>query len=492
MSSHFPKSLLISSVGISVSSALIPPVARSQAKSANTEATPPRTVGGVALPDPNAINRKIQQDYPAELFDDPNYTKKGAELNGAATTTNPTVPASNGNITAVESSNMTAVGSSNYTFVLSTPLVIAIVVVVGGLALFPVVHLLLNSKKILEFKRNSFWSKLTDRFQKPRILESDEFLHQRNLDQLITIGNQAENIHAEKFGNSEFTAFVKIKSYIHRSMGEYTGLDDILDMLTAAIGAQNSFLTIEGGESRHCSSTQQQLYKLVNNLLAEELDPREFTQQVNQKLAELLPQLKTEEGKIALQAYATEVGNVAQTPLGLKLLLLFKRYQFDDFSVLRGVSNTINDLKNEDLLNLDSLLLLVMVKYDVFEKLGPIIGVSEEYNRPETYAKMLQYIGLKDKHEDAYQKFQAFLLLMKKWETYCKTVANVRQKYDPQQYRLPKSFTTVIPGIDLYEKYKDSLPLTASAPSKSTPMNKVAPIAPVQTVEAEKALAAVE
>ncbi len=76
MSSHLPKSLLISSVGISVSSVLIPTVARSQAKPTNTEAAPPRTVGGVALPDPHAINKKIQKDYPAELFDDPEYTKK--------------------------------------------------------------------------------------------------------------------------------------------------------------------------------------------------------------------------------------------------------------------------------------------------------------------------------------------------------------------------------------------------------------------------------
>jgi hypothetical protein len=26
------------------------------------------------LPDPNVINKKIKQDYPPELFDDPNYT----------------------------------------------------------------------------------------------------------------------------------------------------------------------------------------------------------------------------------------------------------------------------------------------------------------------------------------------------------------------------------------------------------------------------------
>jgi hypothetical protein len=500
MSSRSPKALLIRGAGISALSILIPTAAQSQSKPAKNEATAPRTVGGVALPDPNAINKKIQQDYPAELFDDPNYAKKGAELNGAtttqkgaelngSTTTQPaTIPI------ATSGGNMTAVGSSNYTFVLSTPLMIALVVVVGGLALFPVLHLLLNSKKAITFINSSPLSKLFDKFQKPKILESDEFLHQRNLDQLITIGNQAENIHGEKFGNSEFTTFVKIKSYIHRSIDEYAGLDDILDMLTAAIGAQNSFLTIDGAESRHCSGTQQQLYKLVDSLLAEKLDPNEFTQKVNQKLAELLPQLKTEEGKIALQAYATEIDKIAQTPLGLRLLLLFKRYHFDDFSVLRGVNNTINDLKNEDLLNLDSLLLLVMVKYDIFEKLGPIIGVSDEYNRPETYAKILQYIGLKDKHEDAYGKFQAFLLLMKKWETYCKTVANVRQKYDPQQYRLPKSFATIIPATDLYEKYKDSLPTITSAPSKSTPTTKIAPTVAVQAVETEteKVLATVE
>ena len=149
-------------------------VARSQSKPAKSEATPPKTVGGVALPDPNALNKKIQKDYPAELFDDPEYTKKGAELNGS-TSTNSTIT------TTAQDGSTAVVGNSNFTFVLSTPLVIAIVAVVGGLALFPVAHLLLNSKKMLEFKRNSVWSKLTDRFQKPRILESDEFLHQRNI-----------------------------------------------------------------------------------------------------------------------------------------------------------------------------------------------------------------------------------------------------------------------------------------------------------------------
>jgi hypothetical protein len=497
MSDHLPKLSLIKGVGISVAGTLIPTIARAQAKPAKTEATPPRTVGGVALPDPNAINKKIQQDYPAELFDDPKYTQKGAELNGTTTTipanTPGVVPEVVPGVTS-GNNNTTAIGTSNYTFVVSTPLLMGIMVVVGGLALFPIVQMLLNSKKILAFKDNSPLAKLFDRFQKPKVLESDEFLHQRNLDQLTAITAQAESIHGEKFGNNEFTTFIKIKSYIHRGMDEYAGLDHNIDMLTAAVSAQNSFLTIEGSESRHCSSTQQELYKLVNRLLREDIDSKELVAQANVKLAELLPLLKTEEGKVALQTYAKEIEKVSQNPLGLKLLLLFKQYNFDDFSTLRSVSDTINKLGNEDLLNLDGLLLLVMTKYDIFEKLGPIIGVAEEHNRPETYAKMLQYVGLKAHHEESYQKFQDFLLLIKKWGVHYQTVSNVRQKYSAKEYRLSKGFTATIPGLELYKKYKDLKPVaTKPSPVTTVDLPTLVVVAEVETdVEVTPAEAAAD
>ncbi|WP_051038956.1 hypothetical protein [Chamaesiphon minutus] len=169
----------------------------------------------------------------------------------------------------------------------------------------------------------------------------------------------------------------------------------------------------------------------------------------------------TEEGKVALRSYVAEISKISENPLGLKPILLFKKYQLDDYSTLRSVSNTINLLEAEDLLNLDALLLLVMVKYDVFEKLGPIVGIAEQYNRPETYSKMLQYIGLKSRHEVSYQKFQEFLLLLKQWETHYKTIVNVRNKYSEKDYQLPKEFGTEPPGFGLYQKYKDSFHLIA-------------------------------
>jgi hypothetical protein len=382
-------------------------------------------------------------------------------------------------------SDSVAIGAGNSTFVMSTPAAISITVVIGGLALFPVISLLLNSKKAAKLGKDSFLTKFGDRYRKPQVLESDKFLHQRNFEKLAQITNQAENLNADKFGNTEFMVFFKIKSYIARSIDEYANLDEIIELLKIAIDAQASFSQIDSTESRYCSSGQQQLYKFVNSLLNQEIEPSSFKSQVAQKLEEVLPLLQTEEGKVALRNYVVEMNKISCHALGLKLMLLFKKYQLEDYSILRGISTTINQLESEDLLNLDALLIMVMVKYDLFEKLGPIIGISEEYNRPETYSKMLQYIGLKSRHETSYQKFQDFLLLLKQWDIHYKSIGNIREKYDSKKYRLPKEFSANVPGLALYQKYKDSLHLLISsdAPTTIAP-NQVAvakPAAPILT-----------
>jgi hypothetical protein len=439
MSKYLPKPSSIVGLGLAMSTVLVANIARSQSTKKEEDDLPTESTAV-------QMNRQLQKALPSNLANPKNLANPN---NPANSTESPGSP------------NSTAIGNAQYTFVISTPVLIGVAVVIGGLALFPVLSLLLNSKKAAQFGQNKFLSKFGDRFRKPQVLESDKFLHQRNIEKLAQITNQAENLNADKFGNTEFMVFFKIKSYIARSIDEYANLDEIIEMLKVAIDAQSSFARIDSTESRYCSSSQQQLYKFVNSLLTQEIDSDVFKNLVNQKLEEVLPLLKTEEGKVALQAYATEIGKVSEHPLGLKLVLLFKKYQLDDYSTLRGVSDTINRLESEDLLNVDSLMLLVMVKYDIFEKLGPIVGIEDKYNRPETYSKMLQYIGLKSRHETSYQKFQDFLLLIKEWEIHYKTVLNVRGKYTAKEYRLPKEFSAEVPGFTLYQKYKDSFHLIA-------------------------------
>jgi hypothetical protein len=452
---YLPKPLYLGSLGLAIQTI------GCEAHAAQAQSQPDRNFRS-ALPSADEINKKIERSYPQDLLGDDKTANPAQSPSPAPSVAPTTVP-----------SGSTAITAANYTFVLSTPALIAVGVVVGGLALFPIFHLLLNSKKAAEIGKNKMWSKLADRFQKPQVLESDAFLHQRNFEKLSQLANQAENIHADKFGNTEFMTFFKIKSYIARSVGEYTNLDEIIELLKISIDTQNSFATIDSTESRHCSSSQQELYKFVNLLYEQNLDHETFRERVELKLQEVLPKLKTDEGREVLQTYAKEVAKVARHRLAVKLLQSFKKYNLADYSILRSVANTINLLDGEDLLNLDGLMLLVMVKYEVFEKLGPIVGVAEEYNRPETYSKMLQYIGLKSRHEGSFEKFQEFLLTLKQWEIHYRTIGNVREKYDIKDYRLPKDFTAEVPGAALYQKYKDSFHLIASA----------APTIPLQPID---------
>ncbi|WP_310424251.1 hypothetical protein [Chamaesiphon sp. VAR_48_metabat_135_sub] len=446
MSKYLLKPSSIVSLGLAVPTVLAPNIARSQSTKKEEHDLPTESTA-------TAANQQIQKALTANQ----NHTS---------------------NPTPSPSANSTTIGTAQYTFVISTPVLIGVGVVIGGLALFPILSLLLSSKKVGELRKSDLLSKFVQRFQKPQILESDKFLHRRTFEKLAQITNQAENLNADKFGNTEFLTFFRIKSHIALSLDAYANLDETIELLRVAIDAQNSFARIDSTESRYCSGGQQKLYKFVNSLLTQELDSAAFKELVNQKLEEVLPLLKTEEGKVAVKSYAVEMGKVSEHPLGLKLVLLFKKYQLDDFSTLRSVSNTINLLQSEDLLNLDALMVLVMVKYDVFEKLGPIIGIEEQYNRPETYSKMLQYIGLKSRHETAYQKFQDFLLLLKQWEIQYKTILNVRQKYTEKDYQLPKEFSAEVPGFALYQKYKDSFHLITAVTPPTVATKQVATPAP--------------
>jgi type II secretory pathway pseudopilin PulG len=440
ISKYLPKPSSIVSLGIALPTVLVPNIARSQSKQNSDEDNLPSDSTAAD------INRQLHKALPANLANPKN-------IDNLNNTTNPTPS---------PSANSTTIGTAQYTFVISTPALIGVAVVIGGLALFPVLSLLLSSTKVGDLRKSDFFLKFIQRFQKAQVLESDKFLHRRTVEKLAQITNQAENLNADKFGNTEFLTFFRIKSHIALSIDAYANLDETIELLRVAIDAQNSFARIDSTESRYCSGGQQKLYKFVNSLLTQGLDSATFKELINQKLEEVLPLLKTEEGKVAVESYVVEMGKVSEHPLGLKLVLLFKKYQLDDFSTLRSVSNTINLLESEDLLNLDALMVLVMVKYNIFEKLGPIIGIEEQYNRPETYSKMLQYIGLKSRYETAYQKFQEFLLLLKQWEIQYKTILNVRNKYTEKNYQIPKEFSAEVPGFALYQKYKDSFHLITS------------------------------
>ena len=298
---------------------------------------------------------------------------------------------------------------------------------------------------------------LKDKFSNPKVPEGTVFLHERAFEELEQIAKQVERINLEKFGNAEFLLFLKIKQSIEKGKKEYQILSGRAELLKVAIATQSSFLKIEQTELRFRSRNQQEFYQFVIDSLNQDLDKAKFRDRVKRKLAEIIPLLNTEKGRDALQSYLKEIDKISEHKLGLKLLSLFKKYQLADFTILKRVSDLVNQLQGCDLLAAKNLVTLAINDYEIFEKLAPIIGVSESDNSPETYANILQYIGLIYRHEKSYDKFQQLLEAIKKWQKPYKTVTMIRKEYKASEYRLPKEFYQEIPGLNIYKKYEKFL-----------------------------------
>lgn len=63
---------------------------------------------------------------------------------------------------------------------------------------------------------------------------------------------------------------------------------------------------------------------------------------------------------------------------------MFKKYQLADFAILRKVSELVEQVNGQDLLEDKNLMALILTNYDVLEKLAPIIQISKQDINPNT------------------------------------------------------------------------------------------------------------
>lgn len=297
-----------------------------------------------------------------------------------------------------------------------------------------------------------------EKFGKPKVPEGSVNLHARSFKEITLIGNQAEKINSEKFGNTEFLLLLKIKINMAKEAEGYQGLSNCVDLLQAGIIAQKSFLRLEQTELRYRSRKQQEFYRYVAESLAEEIEQEAFMRKIKKKKTEILPLITTQEGRDAIDVYSKELKVLSQYQLGLKLLALFKQYELQDFSILKNISDVVEALAGKDLIKSDDLVSAILEHYESFEKLGPIIGIAPAESTPQAYARILQVIGLTNRHGKSYLEFEQLVKLLKKWETPYKAIAIVRKEYTEGEYNIPAEFKQDIPGEQTYQKYAEYLP----------------------------------
>lgn len=236
--------------------------------------------------------------------------------------------------------------------------------------------------------------------------------------------------------------------------GAFNGLKYSIDLLRVALETKESFLKIEAIETRYRSYSQQEFYEYVYEYLQKDLSVEEFQGVIQRHLNEIIPKIKSDEGKAAIQSYVNQLDIVCKDILGLKLLFLFKQYDLSNFALLRTVSDIADTFYDKNLESMKEFMVVVQLNAELFLKLGQIIQIPPAKNIPETYAVMLQYIALKNRHQKSYGQFQQLLELLKQWQKFYHPLVTIRQQYPFQEYKQPAIFNEEIPGLNIYEKYQ--------------------------------------
>jgi len=307
----------------------------------------------------------------------------------------------------------------------------------------------------------SFLERIINVFDKPKVPKEVISRYQNLLKQIGDQASIAHEMHDIKFTNPEFICYIMLILYFKQPGVNYGGLANNYELLTVALATKNSFLKIEEIEFKFRGRKQQQFYKYVEEKLKQNLNKNEFNQELKQKITEIIPELMTEEGKLAIKTYEEALNKISDYNLGLKLLARFKEHEMSSFIILIKLVEYVDGLIKTNLQDLVSCELTVQTHLDIFERLGKIIEIPSQKNTVQTYAQMMQYITLGKKHEESYAKFLAFITVLVKWQELYQQSLTITKSYQPEKYTQPREFNQEIRGLELYTKYKDYLGLVS-------------------------------
>ncbi|MBE9203790.1 hypothetical protein IQ218_10535 [Synechocystis salina LEGE 06099] len=290
---------------------------------------------------------------------------------------------------------------------------------------------------------------------KETIPEDVLFSYHQSVAEINVFGKSIDILNKEEFlRNEEFCILVKLRYLLDNGIEEYAGINESIQLLQAAIEAKDSFVVIDQTESRFRGAKQQKFYQFVEDLLTNFISTEDFKHRLNRELQETLIQIKTEEGQGALKNYTKQLQKLAERPLALKLLSLFKSYNLADYSLLRQISELVQQLSKKDVRDYQSLKPLIMANYGAFESLGKIISLPPQRSNPDTFMRITQVLALEYKYQLPFIQLANLLMVIKRWYQPYQNIISIRQQYPPHRYEQPSDFQTPITGELTFLKYK--------------------------------------
>ena len=304
---------------------------------------------------------------------------------------------------------------------------------------------LIGNKSMLERTRALF-------FRQP-VGEEAIMFHENTFQDMSTLTRRIVTLRDEKFGSKEFLAFVRISRSFNKGQGKYANLKEPMELLRAGLTAHNSFTNLEQIEFTHRGRKFNEFYRFVDALCLERAKADVFQQKVKTKSLEMASIIKSLEGKEALRRYVLHLNNIGSHQLSLNLLYAFKRLHFRSYNIFCVISDVLKRLKRSDLMKKEAIMTQVIQELESFDKLGDLIGLKKEQQTVQVYCLLFQYLAMSEKHNRSYEQFTGLVSQLRQWESLYQQLIKVRQQFPKTEYKVPKPFSSKVPGVEIYDRY---------------------------------------
>ncbi|MGB7413037.1 MAG: protein kinase [Thermosynechococcaceae cyanobacterium] len=306
-------------------------------------------------------------------------------------------------------------------------------------------------------KKKGWLSNITGLVSLPMVSEQVIAEHQQAINSMTTLMRKVKTLDSPQLADQKFIEFAKVQNYLTHAEDNQNSLMQAAQLLKAGIDAKDTFAKLEATEARYLGADAQKIYQWVRSLLEQNPKSNLFLTTFKRQAADLPTNIKLEKVRVAMQRYLTHIEQLAQDPSCFRLLSLFTQAQEHDYSVLQVTASLLESHHTGMADDIDALTRQVRVQYTLFEKLGRVIGIPAQKRVPETYAYLIQYIALSDQYQPYYAQFRQILVLLETWHRHYKSAIDIRQKFSPSDYKIPKNFKETVPGIEVYERYTSSM-----------------------------------
>lgn len=301
---------------------------------------------------------------------------------------------------------------------------------------------------------SGFFGRMVGRITGKPVPEAVIQFHHKTFRELSSKAWHVQRLQVEKFDNSEFAMFIRIQRDLHLNRGKHKSIKHAVELLEVSLAVKDSFLLIEQTEMRFRSSMQQKFYGFINQLLTKNYTPQKSLELVGKAFKKIYKHIKTQQGRAVMKDYVGAIKIIFRHRFGIELLTLFKKSKLKYYTMLFNISRLVKTMRKKDVRDLRKLAVIVHEHRADFEQLGKILEIPQELNSPNTYARMVQYITLKHRHQTSAAQFQKLMQRLVDWEDSFYVLMEIRREYTTQKYQPINEFFSSVPAWDIYRKYK--------------------------------------